>query len=263
MSQIKAFTSLVPPSKFVARSPEPVLLRGRASTWPALSRWSFDYLKTISGDRMVRLVQGNREQGQTRFTQMPMAEYIELIAQRKHSDQKLYLKEFDLFHEFPFLLKDCVYEDFFPWYVRPGKFAWIGQQGAETGLHYDIFDNFLIQVVGVKKLLLFSPSAIPRFYQSDKFDYGARDSLFNANHPDYERFPLLKEVRPLVLEFCPGDVLYIPKGWWHQVISIDATISIANFMVSIRDRIGTEVLENIRSILHQKGLYKKGNCTCH
>jgi len=99
--------------------------------------------------------------------------------------------------------------------------------------------------------------------RSDKFDYGARVSLIDAFDPDYEKFPFFKTVEPLVVELCPGDVLYIPKGWWHQVKSLDSTISIASFMVTIKDRFSTEFIENLRRFIHNQGWYKKGNCTCH
>ena len=240
---------------------EPVLMKGRAQQWPALKKWTWDYLKKLAGDRVVKLVVGNREQNPTQFTQLKLAEYIDILANpdlRAHKD-KLYLKEFNLFAEFAELLQDVQYELFFPWYVTPGKFAWIGEKGSVTGLHFDIFNNFLTQVRGEKTLFLFPHGKIERAYWSNKFDYGARISTLDAFEGDFQPSPL----EPIVVNIVPGDVLFIPKGWWHQVKSIAPTISIASFMVSIRERWTTEFWENTRKFVHDRGLYKKGNCTCH
>ncbi|MEH1835958.1 MAG: cupin-like domain-containing protein [Nostoc sp.] len=252
------------PKEVCQKFDEPVLIKENITNWAALNKWSWDYLKKLAGERTVRLVLGNREHNLTKFREMKLVEYIDkYLAYENECKEKLYLKEFDLFKEFPQLKADVDYQSFFPWYVRPDKFAWIGEKGAITGLHHDIFDNFLAQVYGRKKLYLFAYKDIPKDYRSDKFDYGARVSLINAFNPDYERFPLFKTVEPFVVELVPGDVLYIPKGWWHQVKSLDATISIASFMVTVNDLFTTELMENMRRFIHNQGLYNKGNCTCH
>jgi hypothetical protein len=35
--------------------------------------------------------------------------------------------------------------------------------------------------------------------------------------PDYKRFPRLKDLRGHEAVVTPGDLLYIPNCWWHQV----------------------------------------------
>lgn len=38
--------------------------------------------------------------------------------------------------------------------------------------------------------------------------------------PDYEKYPLFKEVKGKMLaEIGPGDILFIPSFWWHHVKS--------------------------------------------
>ncbi len=255
------FDTKIIPREICYAEREPVLMKGRVKEWPALNKWTWDYLKKLAGDRVVKLVVGNREHGPTQFTHLKLAEYIDILANpdtRAHKD-KLYLKEFNLFAEFAEFAQDVQYELFFPWYVTPGKFAWVGEKGAVTGLHFDIFNNFLTQIRGEKTIFLFPQHKIDRAYWSNKFDYGARISVLDAFEGNSQPSPL----EPIVVNIVPGDVLFIPKGWWHQVKSITPTISIASFMVSIRDRWTTEFWENTRKFAHNQGLYKKGNCTCH
>lgn len=243
---------------------EPVLLEGGVSHWNAISKWTWDCLQEIAGDRQVQLVQGNREQGNTQFVQASLSEYIgNLRHSSTPSKSTLYLKEFDLFRNFPELLADVDFTGFFPWYVTPAQGAWIGPAGATTGLHYDLFNNYLIQVAGDKEIYFFPQSAIPKEYRSEKFDYGARIANVDAFNIDRERFPLLAHIKPLIYKVSAGDILFIPRGWWHQVRSLTPTITVANFQVRLVDRVGTEAWENIRQSLHRAGLYKANNCTCH
>jgi ribosomal protein L16 Arg81 hydroxylase len=244
---------------------EPIVVRNGIGHWPALKKWTWPYLQTLAGKDEVRLVQGNREQQQTQFVNMPLTNYIQYLLQPDvpKSEDLLYLKEFDLFQKFPALQEDVDYTNFFPWWVTPAQGAWIGPEGAMTGLHYDIFNNFLIQVVGMKEIWFYPQSVIPQEYRSTKFDYGARDATVNMFDIDFEQFPRLQGVEPRIELVHPGDVVLIPKGWWHQVRALTPTITIANFMVRVSDRFSVELWENIRRSLHNKGLYKARNCTCH
>jgi ribosomal protein L16 Arg81 hydroxylase len=244
---------------------EPVLIKNGVEHWQALEKWTWSYLATLAGNRQVRLVKGNREQHQTCFVHMALSDYIHSLTNSEFSSSQepLYLKEFDLFQEFPTLQDDVDYTDFFPNWVTPVKAAWIGPKTAMTGLHYDIFHNFLIQVAGDKEIWFYPQAAIPMEYRSDKFDYGARDAKVNMFEMDLKKFPKLKDVHPRVEFVSAGDVVLIPKGWWHQVRALSPTITIANFMVRTRDRFTIEAWENTRRFFHIRGLYKVENCTCH
>lgn len=240
---------------------EPVLLKGRAKQWPAIEKWTWTYLKQLAEDRVVRLVVGNREYNTTQFTNLKLAEYIDILAnpELRQNTNKLYLKEFDLLAEYPILAEDIQYESFFPAGVTAYKAAWIGEKGAVTGLHYDVFNNFLTQISGRKTCLLFAPKSIARAYRSSKFDYGARISTIDA----FSQANQTHTVAPISVDLEPGDVLFIPKGWWHQVKSHDPSISIASFMINKQEGWTTGLWEELRGYVHNKGWYKKGNCTCH
>jgi hypothetical protein len=58
-------------------------------------------------------------------------------------------------------------------------------------------------------------------------------ALGDIEHPafDMERFPDFAQARVLDVTLLPGDALFLPIGWWHQVRSLDfsVTLTYTNF----------------------------------
>jgi tRNA wybutosine-synthesizing protein 4 len=104
----------------------------------------------------------------------------------------------------------------------------VNQQGMRLWPHYDVLDNVLCQVVGRKRVVLFAPSEYHKLYM-----YGSSSRVANVDATDTKRFPLalLATRYEAVLE--PGDVLFIPNLWVHQVHAIDACVSVNAFFTRL------------------------------
>ncbi|MBI4779898.1 MAG: cupin-like domain-containing protein [Oscillatoriophycideae cyanobacterium NC_groundwater_1537_Pr4_S-0.65um_50_18] len=105
---------------------------------------------------------------------------------------------------------------------------WVGSGHMEC-LHYDPTDGTLIQMHGSKRVLLFPPSQTANLYPFPFYlhlRHGMRVrawfSRVYPDRPDFEAFPRLRQALSdryeLVLE--PGEALYIPAGWWHEVTAL-------------------------------------------
>jgi hypothetical protein len=46
------------------------------------------------------------------------------------------------------------------------------------------------------------------------------DHVKQRSNPD-------KSKRPLECTVCPGDILFVPHGWWHSVLNLDESMSVA------------------------------------
>lgn len=110
---------------------------------------------------------------------------------------------------------------------------YMGSGIHRSGLHYDIMDNTLIQVHGVKKIVLFPPSQTYNLYPFPilaHLRHGMKlrccFSQVSLEQPDFAAFPKLKQAlehkQEVILE--RGDTLYLPAGWWHDVSGIDHTM---------------------------------------
>ncbi|HVY83097.1 MAG TPA: cupin-like domain-containing protein [Steroidobacteraceae bacterium] len=97
---------------------------------------------------------------------------------------------------------------------------WFGH-ASNVSAHYDTFDNVACVVAGMRRFTLYAPETIGRLYVGplDHTMAGQPVSLAASAPADDERYPLFREVREqaLVAELHPGDAIYVPKLWWHQV----------------------------------------------
>ena len=106
---------------------------------------------------------------------------------------------------------------------------WMGGAGAKTGWHYD-YDysfNVLCHLKGTKTFYITSPSETENLYPSKKFDPGAILSSINFWSPDHKLYPKYHNVKYEEVSIQPGDVMFVPAGFWHAVESKTHSISVS------------------------------------
>ncbi len=215
----------------------PVIISGAMEDWPALQRWTNDYLTEKVGARTFRPWQKTdmveAKKGNSDTPPMKFAEYFDLLAGDTISDGQLYVAILPIRTSLPELWPDIR----FPAYVDEDKYLqvnfWFGPGNNFTPLHYDANDNFLAQIRGRKQVILCPPREIARLYPfpfsftADPFSYGANHfSQVNVLSPDLTRFPDWAHADRALLELGPGDMLFIPVHWWHSVWGIEQNMSI-------------------------------------
>ena len=120
------------------------------------------------------------------------------------------------------------------------KILWLGVSPTCSQLHFDRKDNFICQMCGVKEILLFGPEQTPRLYQradADGSSFTDRFSAMDLNADDPARFrqayPLAAAAEPLRAVLRPGDVLFVPRTWWHVVASTPDPARRINIMANM------------------------------
>ncbi|KYO00903.1 JmjC domain containing protein [Plasmodium reichenowi] len=98
----------------------------------------------------------------------------------------------------------------------------IGQTNLFIWLHYDIPDNFLIQIKGRKKILLIPPKYIQYF---NIIDSSSSYNLFHilTNKKLNTREKSIKKILckySYVADLYEGDILFIPSLWLHYVYNM-------------------------------------------
>ncbi|CAG2210944.1 HSPBAP1 [Mytilus edulis] len=127
---------------------------------------------------------------------------------------------------------------------------WIGSEGCYTNCHYDTYGfNLVAQIYGRKRWTLFPPSDTKYMYPTRiPYEESSVFSQVNVKKPDTTTFHLFKNSHPHVVILEPGDVLYVPRHWWHFVESLETSISI-NTWVEMEEDKDSHVTEAISRVL--------------
>ncbi len=98
---------------------------------------------------------------------------------------------------------------------------WLGPRGTLTQLHHDLLNVLFVQVWGTKEFILGPSFGLP--LMRNRFAvYSEIDPLVPS--PDSESGSA--DLAWLRFTVEPGDVVFIPAGWWHWVYASTASISV-------------------------------------
>jgi len=216
---------------------KPVILKGMGKDWPAIKRWSADFFRKTYGHIKVPVCyyKTKRQEAYKDQTKMSLGEYIVLAEKNSafEDDAELpYLGGWIYHKEFPELLDDidmslpCFPDNWL--YKLPSSISipptnlLIGYLQVSSPLHTDSFfvNSVLTMIVGEKKARLVSPA--------HTFAVSNGQDLFN---PDIANKVLKHGADIFEGTISAGDALYIPPGWWHNVINCGFTIAVQNLHV--------------------------------
>ena len=207
---------------FRARAGEglPFLITGVAQRWP-LFGFTRQQLRERFGAVPVRArvgdYVGTAFAADRAMRDMAMGEYLDLVAAHS-AGLPPYLGNLELRE----LNAMCHWPAYFD-KMGPPRF-WIGPAGTVTPLHCDYDDNVFAQLWGTKRIFLAPPHHDAFLYprEANAILFG---SPFDPEAPDYDRFPLARQAALVEVIVAPGEMLYVPAGWYHQVRSLTFSLS--------------------------------------
>nr|WP_315253512.1 cupin-like domain-containing protein [uncultured Duganella sp.] len=210
------------------RRNQPVIITGMLEDCAACSKWTFDYLAAQLGDRDVEVQFGRDADADYELNsvshrrRMPFAEYVELVRNAGVTND-FYMTANNDAHNKQALCE--LMEDLPPlsdYLAERGGFFWFGPAGTITPFHHDLTNNFMIQIAGRKRVRLIAPCDTPKVYnQRHCF------SSVDGRNIDLQRFPMMADVPVIDCVLEPGEILFLPVGWWHFVEALDVTITIS------------------------------------
>lgn len=217
----------------------PVILSDCMNQWPSMTKWNRpEYLLNTCKNRIVPIEIGknytneNWSQELVKFDDFFRRQLIDY--QPSTSKRVEYLAQHNLFDQIPALRNDiitpeycCVSDN----ECSDEKFdvdikAWLGPEGTISPMHIDDKHNLLCQVFGSKHIILAAPKDSVHLYPHEG-DMLKNTSQIDAEHLDFDRFPLLRNVKFYSLTLHKGEMLYIPSKWWHYVRSLSRSFSVS------------------------------------
>ena len=105
---------------------------------------------------------------------------------------------------------------------------WVGSPGATTPLHHDAWPGLLFQTHGTKRVAMYSPADRTNLSFCLPLRGGGRWSELPGRSDDASPadFPRLQRADRHVGELHPGEALYIPPFWAHEMEAVEANISV-------------------------------------
>jgi hypothetical protein len=109
---------------------------------------------------------------------------------------------------------------------------WVGNRTC-IAPHFDNTENIACVVGGRRRFTMFPPDQISNMYVGplDLTPAGQPVSLVDVRNPDFDRFPRFAEALSCaeVAELEPGDAVYVPTLWWHNVEALEDFNVLVNY----------------------------------
>lgn len=215
------------PAEFRARyvrARRPVVIEGLTDAWPARTLWTPESLAArlaaVTAPCFVTRENGLR--GDARhglvMERRPLAEVITAM-RRGETHHRV---RADLARDLPALAGDLGELPYLRGVMAREDFLWVTPAGATTAIHWDSPENLFAHFVGEKRFVLAPPDDARHLYP---FPFLSACPQFSRAEFGDARFVELGRARWSACTLRPGDVLYIPSGWWHFASSVDLTVS--------------------------------------
>lgn len=232
---------------------EPVILKGLASQWPMViagqkSAQALIDMLIEHYDRKPVLVYKGEPEMRGRYTYNETVSGFNFEAIRRDLSEVLHEinalpKKDHSFYYMNSITFDQTFETLakanrlnfnhpeFDSYPRVSK-IWIGNQ-SRASAHYDMPKNIACCVHGKRRFTLFPPTQTPNLYPGPLFPTpgGQVVTMADLKEPDFDRFPKIAEAldSAVIADLEPGDVLYYPSMWWHEVEAFDSFNVMVNY----------------------------------
>ncbi|ALC44869.1 CG10133 [Drosophila busckii] len=244
----------------------PVVIRKAVAHWPAVQKWTPDYLLNKLKDKIVDVaVTPNgyadglaTQDGKEYFvlpleTQMPLSELLQRLDDPMGAVHYIQKQNSNFSLDFPELAEDILPTDL---NFAQQCFAkdpdavnfWLGDERAITSMHKDPYENLYCVVAGYKDFILLPPHqlcCVPRRrYETGVYKLNSNGQYYiepflnegEPQHtewvsvdplsPDLGAYPQYAKARPLRVRVHAGDVLYLPNYWFHHVSQSHKCIAI-------------------------------------
>ncbi|WAR09939.1 TYW5-like protein [Mya arenaria] len=219
---------------------QPVVLRG-LELGPCMERWTVDYLAENGGEKEVKIHVSQTPQmdfinknfmyrsdsSDLSTKSLPFCDLVKRASQDFQAEyfaeetEKYYLRALgddprkdkaDIKTQFPALAEDITIPPFFSEEKFFSSVFRIASPGLQLWTHYDV------SAVNIRGLV------------------GDKSEVLDIDNVDEEKYPLFKKAERFEVFLEPGDVLFIPALWFHNVISLDFGVAVNVFWKHLDDQ---------------------------
>ncbi|XP_019731075.1 HSPB1-associated protein 1 homolog [Hippocampus comes] len=258
--------------RIVGQLQQPAVFLNMTHGWPVLG-WTAENLRERLEDRTIRFRLGRKEETnvpqfetQCAYVEASMGQFLSWLKDEAREDVGSFYdyprSQFWAYADYKYIARMFAHQpdmfedvkwDAFGFEGRNGKEStlWMGTEGANTPCHLDSYGcNLVLQVQGRKRWHMFPPEDTSKLYPSRiPYEESSVFSRVNILRPDLGRFPAFQHAGAHVVTLLPGQVLFVPRHWWHYVESLDAVTISVNSWIELDDdhvaRVGEAVTRTV------------------
>jgi hypothetical protein len=194
----------------------PVVITG----FGGVQEWTLDRLVERFGDAIVRVRSATERQ--------TMATFVAELKAFEAAPDSAMIDGFVKPYTDGAALPEVMAAEFGPMFFGRSDYIppqlWLGSVPTRiptSSLHRDPLSGFLMQVIGRKRLDLYSADQAELLYPMKSYNL-YQPCWFKPEAPDYARYPLAQKAQGLSITLNPGEILLQPAGWFHQVHALDS-----------------------------------------
>ena len=207
-----------------------------SSDWEAMQKWNWDFLKS----RFQVAENGGIHAGGFTFD---MKDYISYAFGCKDEESPLYIFDKKFADKSPTLGKDYSTPKYFDkdrdlfsmLGERRPDYRWLIAGPGRSGSSFHIDPNgtnaWNAVITGAKKWIMFPPHVVPPGVHpsSDGADVATPVSIVEWFLNFYS---FARDLNPIECIVQPGEIIFVPQGWWHLVLNLETGIAVTQNYVS-------------------------------
>jgi hypothetical protein len=182
---------------------KPLIITGLAKSWPAYTKWNWDYFIDMVGEKEVGVYNNVKSDSYT-----------------------------PIFQHAPQIVSDFTWPDgMMNGFIKKYPMLFVGGQGSITHMHFDIDMSHIMhtQFAGKKRVLLFPHEEQYKLYRKPWEVLSLANYANYREAFDYDSYPAAKLADGYEVILEHGDTLFMPAGYWHHMEYIEA-----GFAMSLR-----------------------------
>eukprot|EP00126_Sphaerothecum_destruens_P002603 Sdes_comp16030_c0_seq1m5218 len=235
----------------------PCVIVGGMENWGAPVKWTPDWLLSVHGHKKFKV--GEDDDGDP--VKLRLCYFFHYLCSRPRDDSPLYIFDSHQFepsapveHEAgvisesaqkaaslldrDFSLPKYFTDDLFQTvgHVRRPPYRWfvVGPARSGTGIHVDPLGtsawNALLR--GHKRWMLFEGKVAKRLLKPPRFLRDAEAATWFSQMLPIVRSDRWEGPKPVEILQKPGEIVFVPGGWWHVVLNLDFTVAVTQNFVS-------------------------------
>lgn len=211
------------------RRGRPVIITNEPGVRAAASRWNLDYLVGMHPHHQVSIE--HYETGDTRFwsyKDMELAQYVELIRSQPGARSQYYLAEKPLAEALPNIVSDLITPEIVSRTKIEQAAVFLGID-TFTRAHYHStpMEAVLTQLCGKKRLTLLAPGKLGLLRPYPWYAMRSNWARLSMSTQDGSPATIAATLYECMLE--PGEMLFIPQGWFHEARGLGESVSVTYF----------------------------------